>query len=370
MRAAGHCIAVVICVVVCVSAAAQPGADRAVACDAKGAFHVLFTDARSKTVIHQTWQDGGWDAEEILQGYYPFGPALAADDDGGLHGVWSDAGQDGSADIFYSHFVDGKWSDPVDVTEGLAGWDCNARIATLPDKSVHVVWSEVTGKFTGSGYSSTGNAAGLMYRRLKDGQWSETAIITPKGETPAALVSDGKGGLVVICSIGFGPMGRAISTHLQGDSWAPPEYLATNASLNPQESPNVAADANGDLHMVYTAQMGGMGLMYCCQTNGVWSAVASLGQTMGMPAATMARGPDGSVHLLRSARTGMQNALIHTRLAEGQWGEATTVATSMMMIGLPRMAVDREGVVHVLVPAGMQTQHYWAKDGNWQGDQL
>lgn len=348
---------------------AQPGASYAVACDSKGAFHTVFTDSVKGRITYQVWQDGRWQGpSELAQGYFPHGPVMSTGPDDRLHLAWCDAGTDGSCDIFYSCFADGKWSQPVNITEEQPGWDTNARICALPDGTVHVIWNEVMGSFKPNrgGYSSTGSSSGMHYRCLKDGQWSEIEIITEPGELPGALAPDGKGGLVLIYGIGLGPMGKSYLMRWKDGAWSQAEMIPSVGPLSPHDSPAVAVDAEGDIHIVFPG-MSTPGLMYCRQNEGVWSQAASLGHTMFAAKASLVRAPDGSVHLLRKAQIGFQGALVHARYADKQWGQAT-VAFNNVFGDRGYMDVDPNGVVHVLNPSAGGIAHSWSAEGNWQVD--
>lgn len=370
MRAQGITLVIVLGLLAMASQSfAQAGASRAVACDSKGAFHTVFTDSGKGLITHQVWQDGQWQGPtEVVQGYFPYSPVMALGPDDRLHLAWCDAGADSSCDIFYACFADGKWSQPVDLTEQQPGWDTNPRLCALPDGTVHVVWSEVSGSFKPNrgGFSSTGSSSGMHYRCLSDGQWSEPEIITEPGELPGALVPDGKGGLVLVYGIGIGPMGRAFTMRRQGAAWSQAETIPGIGGMSPHDSPAVAVDAEGNVHMVFSGTTM-PDLMYCRQNEGAWGPAASLGRTMGVAHACLVRAPDGSVHLLRKAQVGFQGVLVHARYADKQWGEAT-VAFSNVFGDRGFMAVDPEGVVHVLNPSAGGTAHTWGKDGNWQTD--
>lgn len=146
--------------------------------DGEGTVHLVFSDRTSveptafSTLFYtRTNADGGWEtpapvAQNDAAGHQ-LSPSLALDDNGGLHLIWQDqravpeelrTPQEGDAnranaayaDIFASDFVDGAWSEPVQVNVRGDNQEVNAsrpQFARDGDRLV-ALWSVYEGVTT------------------------------------------------------------------------------------------------------------------------------------------------------------------------------------------------------------------------------
>jgi hypothetical protein len=257
-------------------------------------YAVIAADTSSR--IHMVWQDmtsdncdlyfkrstdagGSWSTGQRLTwtSGYSFAPAISVDSPDGLHVVWQDDSP-GNDEIYYKQSTDGgaTWSTSKRLT-----WTSGE--SRLPDVAVdslgtlHVVW-----------YDGTPGNDEIYYKRSTDGgaTWSTSRNLTlavGACREPAIAV-DPSGTLHLVwdsITPGDWEIYHKKSTD-GGATWSVNQRLTWTSGHS--YAPSIAADASGNLHVVwYDDQPGNFEVYYKNSTDGgaTWSASQRLSWNSG-----------------------------------------------------------------------------------------
>jgi hypothetical protein len=195
----------------------------AAAVDAAGIVHLVFSDrasdvpdALSTLLYTRTTADGGWETPVPVAPHPNAGhqmmPALVAGANGSLHLLWRDqryvspelrAALVANADLLASDFVDGAWTEPVQVNRRPspdlnAGWP----VVVADGDRLVAVWST----YRGTTVEEMRTAARVEWstRPLDDPNgWSEPATVLDRAEGDTGgrsldLAADPRGGVALV----------------------------------------------------------------------------------------------------------------------------------------------------------------------------
>lgn len=251
----------------------QFGASAAI--DSKGVLHLVYSERRTDTteawsqLVYQkrdgeTWTDPVAIAPNLDAGHQML-PSLAVGRDDDLHLIWRDQrlvsaeqrlALPTNADLFASDFVDGNWSEPVQVNVREAP-DVNPawpHLAVDGDRLV-VVWSI----YEGSTADEMRSAARVEWsvRPRGGGEWSPPRVLFRRESGDAGgrlidLASDPTGGVVVVFGLYDKSVNQLFLQRLapDADSWSEPLMLTSG---DYGYLPVSAIDSDGFVYIVFNS---------------------------------------------------------------------------------------------------------------------
>lgn len=232
-----------------------------------GKLHVLLRSWTKIVAIDAPWQSAwsarSWSTPRTISGsgaaYYN---ALAIDDQGILHALWSEAVPDdpntpnpicpGCSDLFYRRSTDGGklWSPPINLSQSPDG-ENRPQIKIDHQGRIHAVWDQGIDWYAGSGQPKLG-----VYRRSDDGgkTWrvpvnfhlAEDQVI----QTALALTLEGNP-FVVYRGVNYDRLYFQRSTD-GGTTWNhPTEIPGVRAGpINNLDIYSMATDGAGHIHLL------------------------------------------------------------------------------------------------------------------------
>jgi subtilisin family serine protease len=247
-------------------------------------------------------------------------------------------------------------------------WPTPSVIETTPA----YVW---TGRITldGSGnpviaYSQTRSGVHLATRQ--DGAWRDRTLSSSYLDLPGVGLATGKDGVPVVAieRVNTSPAKYADPGILLANASSPDATVSRLTAACPDadschqdDSPSIAADVNGALHMVFTRidpltkdwvkapagsapDVAGKGLYYATDATGSWVFTQLTSGSSDGPAA-LALAPDGTVHVVLKRTRGSASGLYEVTSAGGTWTESQL--TNDVEDSAASIAVDTTGAVHV-----------------------
>lgn len=373
MPRVGVCWAAVLILAVATAASAQVGTIGAIACDAHGRVHLLNRGPHVQVspLIHQIWSEGGWsDPVTVAQGRMAMCADLVLDADGVVHAVWSDITRPNDADIFYATFVDGRWSEPFNVSEA-SGFDWQPKTVVTKEATVIVVWQKTEGQTTNDGFRTFGYGTGLQARVCSGGQWGETQTLTEPGEGPPALAVRPGGEVHLFCAAPSETLDHGLHEIVwKGEQWGEVTTSEELSGIDAGPQLAVAYDAAGSAHMLLKTapgRRGPGGIFYVKQSDGKWGTMTPMGQSMGPAGFCVAAAPDGTVHMAWAAAVNLRNATCYSQYKDGAWTPASPITYDTAMAY--RLLVDKGGQVHILLDTMPNSKHiYGDPENGWEMD--
>jgi len=215
----------------------------------------------------EMWAFGGnrrvsWGPAGLDKGH----PATASDSDGNLWVVWH-AGPVGQRDIYVSMWTPqrDRFSEPTRLTSDAAD-QANPDIAIGPDDKLYVVWQD-----------NRANHWDVYLRTSSDGVgWSAETRITDSdgGQTAPSLAVDNASGCHVAWeddSDGHSDIYVASSNN----GFVSQTIARVTSNIADQTDPDIAADASGNVYIVWTDVRSGSADVYgAASNNGPWTNVA------------------------------------------------------------------------------------------------
>ncbi len=331
-----------------------------IAIDATRGVHVVWASDAGLYYAHRN-QDGIWSSpEEISYGHgATILPRLAVDGNGTVHVAWSEdiTGSNGWEVCYTQRTTNGVWSSPEILSNGPgSGWLHNMAV----DRTgvAHLIWHE---------------PASFYARRSLDGHWSDPVQFAP-GYDPKEeqLVAEENGVVHAVFSHDYN-----ILYYLQspGDgTWSAPYLITPNGHSVRQPYLIIAPD--GSLHCVwkeFSESYGYHQLFYAhTEGDGTWSTPQRLSNSPHYDkyGSQLAADRTGVLHAMwytYDYSNGGQSIYYAWRGIEGTWSEPEAIFLSPLYgVEDPKLAVDRQGTVHVAWP-GADKVYYARKasGGAW-----
>jgi len=359
-----------------------------VAVDRTGKVHVVWHDELDGQpgVYHKCFDGTSWTAAWRLHSASSSGrdASIVSGSDSTVHVVWVD----GSSEIYYKRHDGDSWQSEIRLTsdDGTSG---SPGVAVDDSHHVHVAWEDLR-----SGYWE------IYYKVCREDAWSEdrrVAACVEESRRPAIAV--GQGGSIHIVWRDLlhdnheifwrkwhsAPLSRPEIVSIEPTVWHSGEYLRNahvrgtgfvypdSVWMTKPDEPRLAA-RNLEIHsgdsMTFDVEMDCVGL-------GLWDVVVknpdgqedtlkaafevlparlwgddvrlthAEGMSMVGPNRTIARGPDGKLHLVwADFRSGV--AEIYYSLFDGEWQAEQSLTASGTDSYAPAIAIDGDGNIHVV----------------------
>ncbi len=300
--------------------------------------------------------DGIWgDREYVSTESYSaaYRPSLAVDADGTVHVVWEDETYGGydRSDIFYKKKPsDGEWTATELLTIDTDMGSAYPSLVAGVDGTVHVVWSDETDIY------GSGEDWDIYYsKKLVDGDWSETELVSSESEGNSWMPSmDVENDGTVHVSWTDLPFGEVETINYKkkppGDDWMPVESIFSEP-VGLWDS-FLAVDAIGTVHAVWLYWNS---VLYKKKPSGCsWTEEEDIsvdGYQCVTPA--LAIDQENTVHVGFIMYRSNENPQVfyRKRRAGANWTSAEMVSTeSAMTLAMEDLdiAIDPAGKVHVV----------------------
>ncbi len=243
--------------------------------------------------------------------------------------------------VYYMRRSGGVWSAKTRIGGGspYMSW-CDIQMATTPDGSVHLVWTEPAGDIDG-GYNT------LHRRRAPDGSWGAATTLFGDGFGSVNLMSDASGRVHLLWlnyrSNSYGNWTTWQYRSWSGGAWGPQETLRLNKNILSNSPAQASADGAVQVMMVE----GGRQILLRREPDG-WVTEESLPFDSGFNAA-MTIDATGGTHFayLANDSLGVSSLFYLTRSPGGDWVGPVNVAKAAgeahVFWANPGLAVDAQG---------------------------
>ena len=288
-------------------------------------------------------------------------PKIAADEAGNVHLVWYDTtdynGSGTDADIFYKvwNITTGSWGSVEVVSLEYGGTSYIPVIAIDTNENVHIVWVDYTN------YSGAGTDRDIFYKwwNATTGTWSPTVVVSNMSDDTSSnpdIAVDAQGNLHVVWNdlSDFNGSGSDMDVFYRlwnatTDAWTITQVLS-NESTSISGLQSLAVDSNGTIHVVwqeYIASKYSLLYKYWNATINTWSSVEliSIESAADTWVPKIAVDEARHLHLIWEE----QSTVFYKRwnVTTGNW--TTTEEVSTGTGGLqPSLTTDREGNVYVV----------------------
>jgi uncharacterized protein (DUF736 family) len=280
-------------------------------------------------------------------------PAIAADAEGRVHVLWSEASEEGAPGtaLYYARWGDQRWTRPASVLQSAEGGAWEPALAAVGEQ-LHAVWSGGRGGEMLYSWAYARDA-------YAPGAWSEPQPLPAPGPVGccSAIAADSEGRLHVVYAVPLNE-GRGIYyTRSDDGAWSEAEVVfdAAAAGWSMVTHPRLAVDEQGTVHVVWVrAALPGTfppeGVFYARSTDegGVWSeplAVAEGAYDWPLVAASGM----GQVHLLWNEATGRRGWWQQWSSDSGEgWTSPQRVPGLTEVPGPVGVATDGVGALHLV----------------------
>jgi hypothetical protein len=293
----------------------------------------------------------GWEAEERLtsddgssQTCIPSGRAMVMGDDGTVHLVWADTGDD-TGEVYYRRKSGGAWEPDVRLTYS-PGYSFGPCIALAPDGGLHVAWVDWR----------DGNEE-IYYKAWDDvGGWSADERVTSYNEidrNPVLAVVD-----TAVCLAWERRQGGAYRTaavqfaYRTAAGWSAPFDVDASPTRDSYR-PSMAAGEDGLVHLVYERQTASTPDEREKIVHQSWNGLAWSGRT-GISSdisfsrnAVIAAGPDSTLHLVWHDGENTGTDIFYAMYDGALWQPVEEIVTGGYEAAMPSVAADGAGNVYV-----------------------
>lgn len=295
-----------------------------------------------------------------------YDPNVIADQSGGLHVFWRfrSANMDENPYdlLYYTTLQENQWTFPLDV---MASGSINGPSAAAdPNGFLHLAWQDKANRLF---YSEA-----VIDSELTAHDWQAPDLLA-NGSIHSQLVSDEDGNLHFVYADvdGAGVFYRQSTDG--GSSWdAPMKVAPTSGNNTIGNYARIAVGDDGTLHVVWTEFRMPMawppsGTFYTRSTDGgeTWDSITKMADE-GNNQIGVAAGPDGTVHVVWNGMAGVHGRYHRWSNDNGRsWTATEKLDTAGIAgsTGVPPMAVDSAGTLHLLVTdAGCLLYLTWQPD--------
>jgi len=212
----------------------------------------------------------------------------------------------------------------------------------------------------------TGDYAALLGCQYDDFAAPYNVSNSPGTSAMPMIATDGSGNLHVAWYQNDTSIpGEIYYARRVGNTWQPPDNLSNSPVL--AESPRIAVDGNGTVHVVWTEDTAGgtPEIYYARREASTWSAPVNVSLNAGSSRdPQLAVQSNGTVHVLwrdTTATPGVYNVYYAQRTTS--WTTPLQLSSSATSVDGPRLAVDGGGIAHAVWGAG--EIYYARRDGSW-----
>jgi hypothetical protein len=324
---------------------AEPNA-RSMVADAAGNLHVVWYLRQSGTndeIYYKMFDGNTWGSDQRLtnDANDSENPAVAVDDDGSIHVVWSD-NRDGNSEIYYKKYDGVSWGPDTRLT-GAYGASGHPAIAVY-DGKVYVVWHDGRGgnhQVYSKRYNGTAWEADYRISTNTDG-WSQKA----------SVVADEMGQIHVVWqgNIESGADLDIYYRKFDGSNWGPDTTIVDDPGLS--FLPCIAAGPGDDLHVTWYDDRAGSYKIYYKHFDGAaWESDTRVSYAPNMSRyASVAADDSGKVHVAWRVGTTVGDVEIYYSRYDGLvWGPTTRLTYSEVGVSsMPCLAVCPAGCLHLI----------------------
>jgi uncharacterized repeat protein (TIGR01451 family) len=322
------------------------------AVDGSGTVHIVWNEyGATSSDLYHTWRgsDGTWSSPQNISNS-PSSPGagnwlLAVDGSGALHVVWVQWVQL-DPDIYYARRgSDGTWSSPVSLYNASDSFGSITQLVADRSGAVHMMWVE---------------SPDIYYaRRGSDGTWSDPEYVPSGGAFYPQLAVGQDGTVHVAWSHEFMSLIHYARRANDG-TWFGPETVFDYPPDYPVENADVVVDGDGAVHVMWSTLAEEPDIFYARRgTDGIWSGPESISNSPGMSQwgglPQVAIDESGTVHVVWSEGKPEPDsgADIYYRHREsaGVWSSPenlTNSPSSHTPPDSPQMVVERNGTIHVI----------------------
>jgi hypothetical protein len=341
-----------------ISHAAAPCDTPLVGVDANGAaYAVWFEYLPNRTFYFATNKSGAWSTPYAFERlYYDVAeagfPWMAVSSSGVCHLIFQD-GRETSYDIYHVAYDNG-WGSAVNVSSNEGGSAYGGVAVSPVDNSAHVVWQD------GTGLSLGWNIDGRS--RSASGSWGAVEILPVNGGYMPKIAVDGSGTAHMAWGTGWGTTiwysknrtpqsasGWTQPTLIKwdvGEDWSYPKIAADNAG-NATIAWMDGTRGNDEIFVVKVAADETVG----SEVNVSQSAASSTEATLAVDRS------NGNIYV-----AWVENGDIYVNMYNGSWSGPQNLTNGTGRAGMPFLAVDASGVVHIVYQqeTGGLTQIFYA----------
>ncbi len=310
--------------------------------DSRGRVHLAWMNEKPE-VLYSVSNGSEWSTpangphrrRSVRKGDASAYPSMAVDSSGIVHLAWMEfVGE--TVDICYSQLSEGKWTTPRNLS-GTKGISQRPKIAVDSLGTVHVVWYDNTGGFF------------QLYHVNGDGMnWSKPAntklvdwFVTdnPSWSLSPGLAADAYGNIHMVWVDVYDMTQDPFHSCWNGKVWSKPNNISRSPE-RPRE-PVIEADSAGNLHVAWQDE----GRVFHSDFDGKeWSkpAIVSSGRLPALGAI-----PSGGMCITWTGRVGGRTQVFYRQFDRTKWLEAEQVTDTKGTSYAATISIDDLGVAHI-----------------------
>jgi hypothetical protein len=341
-----------------ISRSSSPSADPVVGVDGNGfAYAVWFEYLPNRAFYFATNKGGAWSTPSQFERlYYDVEesgfPVLAVSSSGVCHLIYQDA-RENSYDIYHIAY-DSGWSSAVNASANEGGSAYGGVSVNPLDNAAYVVWQDGTGRDQGWDlYFRARNAAA---------SWGSKQILPIGGGYMPKIAVDGSGTAHMVWGTGWGTTlwYSKNRTPLNASSWTQPILIKGDVGED-WSYPKIACDSAGNAFIIWMDGTRGNDEIFLVKvaSDGTVSGEVNVSQsaTPSTDAAVAVDRSNGNIYV-----AWVENGDIYFNMYNGSWIGSQNLTSSAASSGMPSLAVDPSGTVHLIYQeeAGGNYEIYYA----------
>jgi len=327
-----------------ISRSSSPSATPVVGVDGNGSAYAVWFEYKPNRVFYfATNKSGAWSAPyQFERLYYDVEeagfPVIAVSASGVCHLIYQDA-RENSYDIYHIAYNSG-WGSAVNVSSNEGG-SAYGGVAVNPlDNAAYVVWQDGTGRDQGWD---------IYFRpRGASASWGSKEILPIGGGYMPKIVVDGSGTAHMVWGTGWGTTlwYSKNRSPLNSSSWTTPTLIKYDVGED-WSYPKIACDAAGNAYLVWMDGTRGNDEIFLVKVtaNGTVSSEVNVSQSPASSTdATLAVDrSNGNIYV-----AWVENGDIYFNMYNGSWIGPQNLTASGAPSGMPALAVDPSGTVHLV----------------------